>query len=161
VLALEAFCVLCRAHPLEDWTLDMAGAGSISGDVERRIAALPSDIRSRITLHGMLPRAALAEVMSRGAVLLMTSHPGYEGYPRTLVEALAHGLPAVVTRGSDTGALIEDGVNGLTTGRDPEAIAEALHGAVTFDPEVARASVLHLSAPTVVGAILTSHADAR
>ena len=57
-------------------------------------------------------------------MFLMTSHAGYEGFPRVLVEAMAAGLPAVVTEGSDTGGLIQQGVSGFVCGRDPEELAE-------------------------------------
>jgi glycosyltransferase involved in cell wall biosynthesis len=154
LLALDAFSELCSSHHDRGWTLDMAGAGSMSDEVQRRIAALPPLVRSRITFHGMLPRAVLADRMARSDVLLMTSHPGYEGYPRVLVEALASGLSAVVTEGSDTGGLVADGVNGMTTGRDPVSIAEAIRKATALDPAASTTSVSHLSAPTVVRDIL-------
>jgi hypothetical protein len=67
-------------------------------------------------------------------VFLMTSHAGYEGFPRVLVEAMAAGLPAVVTEGSDTGGLIQQGVSGFVYGRDPEELADAIRAARGLDP---------------------------
>jgi glycosyltransferase involved in cell wall biosynthesis len=69
-------------------------------------------VARRITLRGRLGPADLAEVRGRSGVFLMTSHSGYEGFPRVLVEAMATGLPAVVTDGSDTGGLVHQGVSG-------------------------------------------------
>jgi hypothetical protein len=63
-------------------------------------------------------------------------------------------LSAVVTEGSDTGRLVTDGVNGMTTDRDPGTIAEAIRTATALDPAASTASVSHLSAPTVVRDIL-------
>ena len=57
--------------------------------------------------------------MAGAGMFLMTSHPGYEGYARVLVESMASGLPAVVTRGSDTGGLVVDGRTGFICGREP------------------------------------------
>src|SRR5690606_2209659 len=65
----------------------------------------------------------------RSGVFLMTSHPGYEGFPRVLVEAMATGLPAVVTEGSDTGGLVQEGVSGFVRGRDPAGLAAAIRAA--------------------------------
>jgi glycosyltransferase involved in cell wall biosynthesis len=84
----------------------------------------------------------------------MTSRPGYEGHPRVLIEALASGLPSVVTQGSDTGSLVVDGTNGFVCSRDPGELADAVRRARTLSREAARASVDELSAPTVVGRIL-------
>ena len=80
----------------------------------------------------------------------MTSHAGYEGFPRVLVEAMAAGLPAVVTEGSDTGGLIQQGVSGFVCGRDPEELADGLRAARDLDRAKVADAVAALSAPRVV-----------
>jgi glycosyltransferase involved in cell wall biosynthesis len=94
-------------------------------------------------------------------VFLMTSHPGYEGFPRVLVEAMATGLPAVVTKGSDTGGLIDEGVSGFVCGRDPEALADALRAARNLDRAEAAEAVADLSAPRLVHDIFFPTAPVR
>ena len=97
----------------------MIGSGTLLPVLQAQIAALPPDVARRITLRGRLGPADLAEVRGRSGVFLMTSHSGYEGFPRVLVEAMATGLPAVVTDGSDTGGLVHQGVSGFVCSRSP------------------------------------------
>jgi glycosyltransferase involved in cell wall biosynthesis len=149
-LAVRAFAHLAQQQPDEPWTLEIIGSGSLRPELEQQISALPPAVAARITLRGRLGPADVAEARSRSGVFLMTSHPGYEGFPRVLVEAMATGLPAVVTEGSDTGGLVREGVSGFVRGRDPAALAEAIRAATGLDRADVVAAVADLSAPRVV-----------
>jgi glycosyltransferase involved in cell wall biosynthesis len=149
-LAVRAFAALAQAEPDVPWTLELIGAGTLRPAVEALIAGLPADVAARITLRGQLAAADVAEARSRSGVFLMTSHAGYEGFPRVLVEALAAGLPAVVTEGADTGGLVRDGVSGFVCGRDPAELAGAVRRARGLDHAEVAATVATLSAPRVV-----------
>lgn len=149
-LALDVIEELERVAPEQRWSLSMLGSGTMFDALRERWKALPAGLKDRVRLHGRVAPDEVAKTMSRSDVFLMTSHPGYEGYPRVLVEALASGLPSVVTAGSDTGRIVEDHENGFVTDRDPRKIAAAIIRAVDLSPECARTSVNHLAAPTVV-----------
>jgi glycosyltransferase involved in cell wall biosynthesis len=66
------------------------------------------------------------------------------------MEAMAAGLPAVVTDGADTGGLVRRGVSGFVRGRDPAELADALRDARTLDRAAVVDAVSGLSAPRVV-----------
>jgi glycosyltransferase involved in cell wall biosynthesis len=149
-LAVSAFAALVRDEAAEPWTLEVVGSGTLRPAVEAQIAALPPDVSRRITLRGRLAPVDVAEARSRSAVFLMTSHAGYEGFPRVLVEAMAAGLPAVVTEGADTGGLVQQGVSGFTCGRDPQELADAVRAARGLDRAKVTEAVSALSAPRVV-----------
>ncbi len=151
VLAIEAFDRLARLDPDRPWRLTMLGDGTEMPAVRQRVAT--ANEPSAISLMGRVAPEEVMDRLSRGSLFLMTSHPGYEGFPRVMVEALASGLPAVVTDGSDTGSLITDAANGFVTGRDPEEIARRLVEAHALDPEAARRTGEALSAPTIVAEI--------
>lgn len=162
-LAVRAFAALVgnesagntgdTAGEAEPWTLEVVGSGSLRPALEAQIAALPPHVSRRITLRGRLAPADVAEARGRSAVFLMTSHLGYEGFPRVLVEAMAAGLPAVVTDGSDTGGLIQQGVTGFVCGRDADELAAAVRAARGLDRTKVVDGVAALSAPRVVGEV--------
>ena len=149
-LAVRAFAALARSEPDEPWTLEVIGSGTLRPAVEALIATLPPEVAARITLRGRLAATDVAEARSRAGVFLMTSHAGYEGFPRVLVEAMAAGLPGVVTEGSDTGGLGQQGVAGYVCGRDPAELADAIRSARTLDRTKVTDAVAALSAPRVV-----------
>ena len=149
-LAIRAFAALAESDPDEQWTFEVIGSGTLRPELEALIATLPPDVASRITLRGRLAAADVAEARSRSGVFLMTSHAGYEGFPRVLVEAMAAGLPAVVTEGADTGGLVQQGVSGFTCGRDPQELADAVRAARGLDRAKVTEAVSALSAPRVV-----------
>ena len=149
-LAIRVFAHLVDRHPDEPWTLEVVGSGTLRGAIDEQIAALPRAVASRITMRGRLSPAEVAEARSRSGVFLMTSHAGYEGFPRVLVEAMATGLPAVVTEGSDTGGLIQEGVSGFVRGRDPAALADGIRAAQHLDRDKVVDAVAGMSAPEVV-----------
>jgi glycosyltransferase involved in cell wall biosynthesis len=149
-LAVRTFAALAQAEPDVPWTLELIGSGTLRPTVEALIAGLPADVAARITMRGQLAAADVAEARSRSGVFLMTSHAGYEGFPRVLVEALAAGLPAVVTEGADTGGLVREGVSGFVCGRDPAELADAVRRARKLDHDQVVTAVAALSAPRVV-----------
>lgn len=149
-LAIRAFVHLVDGHPDEPWTLEVVGSGTLRPALDEQIAALPPTVASRITMRGRLSPTEVAAARGRSGVSLMTSHAGYEGFPRVLVEAMATGLPAVVTEGSDTGGLIQQGVSGFVCGRDPAALAHSIRAAQGLDRAKVVDAVAGMSAPEVV-----------
>lgn len=149
-LAVRTFAALAQGDRDEPWTLEVIGSGTLRPALEALIATLPPSVAGRITLRGRLAAADVADARSRSGVFLMTSHAGYEGFPRVLVEAMAAGLPAVVTQGADTGGLVQQGVSGFVCGRDPAELADAITAARTLDRAKVAAAVAALSAPRVV-----------
>ncbi|WP_157465496.1 glycosyltransferase [Cellulomonas sp. Leaf395] len=154
-LAIEAFRRLRESAPDEDWTLDVVGTGTQLPELERAVAALPPVVGERVRLLGRLAPEDVAAAMSDAGVFLMTSHPGYEGFPRVLVEALASGLPAVVTDGSDTGSLVRPGHNGfVVTERNPDDLAHAISEASVLHRSAARDTASVYAAPRLVARIV-------
>ncbi len=153
-LALDVLAELVTRDPGSPWSLVVVGSGTLADDVAARVSRLPAEVADRVTLAGRLGPAEVGATLVDSGLFLMTSKPGYEGHPRVLIEALASGLPSVVTQGSDTGSLVVDGHNGFVCSRDPGELAEAVRRARTLDRADARTSVDELSGPVVVGRIL-------
>ncbi|MET4639850.1 glycosyltransferase [Mycetocola sp. 2940] len=152
-LALDVFEQLATEHPDRNWSLEVLGSGTRLHGLRDRVARMPAALRSRVQVRGRVDPAEVATTLARSGIFLMTSHPGYEGYPCVLVEAMAAGLVPVVTRGSDTGALVRDGETGYVTGRDPAEIADRIASAGGISRSAVLDTVSFLGAPTVVGQI--------
>ena len=89
--------------------LSIFGDGPEAERVQAWIAARPE---TKVVLHGARPRQEVLERMRRARFLVFPSE-WYEGFPMTLVEAMACGLPVLGSRIGSIAEIVEDGVTGL------------------------------------------------
>ena len=103
---LETFSSLAGDHP--DWDMVFIGEGPDRAGLQARVRAY--GLEGRVFLPGRAGN--VAAWYQRAELYAMTSR--FEGFPNSLVEAMAHGLPAV-SFDCDTGPrdIIRDRVDGL------------------------------------------------
>lgn len=137
----------------------MAALGQLAGDAHARVrlvvlgegpdrerleglaAGLPP---GTVTLAGEVPHPEVARWMAAADALALCS--GYEGLSHVLLEAMAAGLPVIVSDVGGNRALVTHGHDGLIVPfRDVEATARAL-GELLADGETARTIRLHARA---------------
>lgn len=123
---------------------------------------LEDELRRQVTRHGLEQRVLLAgsrddvqEILPAFDVFVLSSV--YEGLSIALLEAMAAGLPAVVTRVGGMPDALTDGMDGLLVPpRDPEALAAAIERLLRDEPlrrqlgEQATRSVQRFSIGTAV-----------
>lgn len=89
--------------------LHLVGSGILEPKLRAQIQK--EGIGNHVTMHGVLSRNELSELMNKCDVFLQTSH--YEGSPISVLEALACGLPVVTIHTGDPDGLIQDHFNGF------------------------------------------------
>ena len=87
--------------------LEIIGEGPLSSDVKAAQLTMPN-----LRWHGWLPRDQVLARMQRANMLIIPSE-WYEGFPVTLLEAFATGLPALVSRIGSLAGLVEEEKTGL------------------------------------------------
>ena len=103
--------------------LSLIGTGDSQQDYERQVHRL--GIQNRVTFVGYVSREALNPHYNAADVFVLPSYN--EGMSLAVLEAMAAGLPVVVTRTGGTEELVEDGVNGFAFDwGDIEALANRL-----------------------------------
>jgi glycosyltransferase involved in cell wall biosynthesis len=129
---VRALALLAGRHP--EARLVLAG----DGDREPlRAEAARLGVGDRLELPGWIGPDEVASLLDRAGVFALPSRN--EGLPMALLEAMARGLPCVVTPVGAIPDLVEDGVHGVfVPPDDPEALAGAL-GGLLADPGRARA----------------------
>jgi glycosyltransferase involved in cell wall biosynthesis len=127
-LALDVFELLAARHV--GLQLAFVGDGSERGAVERRIQALPADLRRRAHLLGA--RTDVPAVLAGLDVLLLTSRA--EGMPVSLIEGAAAGLPCVAMDVGGVSELVAHERTGFL-GRSVDELALGLDGLVA-SPEL-------------------------
>lgn len=120
-LLIQAFQHLAPAFP--QWQLSILGEGPLRGELEVQIEA--AGLAGRIALCGRAGN--VGEWYEAADLYVMSSR--FEGFPNTLVEAMAHGLPAV-SFDCDTGPrdIIRHGHDGLLV---PDGDVAALGAALS------------------------------
>lgn len=106
-----------------DVTLHLVGAGDSLHDFEAMTRRL--GIEDRVHFAGFVPRTEIGRHFSSAHVF---ASPSYcEGMSIAVLEAMAAGLPVIVTRTGGTDELVQEGENGLTFDwADVDALARHL-----------------------------------
>lgn len=118
LLAIRALALIREM----DWSLDVIGDGPLR--VEMEALARHEGIAERVTVHGWLSEAQVAERMAASDILLLTSLQ--EGLPMVAIEALQWGLAIVSSQIGGMHEIVEDGKNGFLCELAAEAFAEKL-----------------------------------
>ena len=116
---IEAVSV-ARTQSATPLTLRLIG----SGPLRDSLAAQAQAQHVPLELFARVPHAQLMDEMSTCGVYAQTS--AYEGHPKTVLEAMAHGAPTLVTDTPGLGEVVRDGQTGLRVADDVAEIAAGL-----------------------------------
>jgi glycosyltransferase involved in cell wall biosynthesis len=87
----------------------IAGSGPELENIKKLVTAL--NLENTIRILGYIPDEQLEDFYNSGRVFVLTSET--EGFPRTIVQAAACGVPVVASNVGDISDIIEDKVNGF------------------------------------------------
>lgn len=90
--------------------------------IDRLISSLK--LENEVIIRGPVLGIEKSEILSRASLFLQTSR--WEGMPLALLEAMAHSVPCLVTRGTNMAEFIEKSGAGLVAGDDSDEIAQAM-----------------------------------
>ena len=93
-----------------DITLDLVGTGD--AEPENQALAQKLGVAGRVHFLGYIPRQEIHQRYATAHVFVLPSYN--EGMSVATLEAMAAGLPVIVTRTGGTAELVQEGVNGLT-----------------------------------------------
>lgn len=118
--------------------LVLAGGGPLEEQLAARVSAL--GLRDRVKLRGWISREQQRALLRGADVYLQPSAPNLgEWMPRTILEAMAVGLPVVATDVGGIADVVHDGEAGLLIAHsDPAALADALRRLAVDDELRAR-----------------------
>lgn len=92
-----------------DVTLDLVGTGDAQASNQAQVERL--EIAERVQFSGYVPRDVIAQRYADAHVFVLPSYN--EGMSVATLEAMAAGLPVVVTRTGGTDELVVEGINGF------------------------------------------------
>lgn len=110
-----------------DVSLVIVGGGKRRAEWERE----HGDLGGRLQWRGNIPNGEMPDLFARARAFVLPSH--FEGHPKTLIEAMASGLPVIGADSPGIRELIRHGENGYLCGTRSDEIREAIR-AVLGDP---------------------------
>lgn len=142
-LLLDALKKIAELRPDLRWQLTMLGSGPQSSHLKRQ--AQEYGIADRIKFRGIVDN--VPDYLAKTDIFVLPSRA--EGLSNALLEAMAAGLPCVVTNIVANAEVIQDDYNGLLTPEeDEEAMAQSL--LYLIDDETLRARLGKQARQTVV-----------
>jgi glycosyltransferase involved in cell wall biosynthesis len=121
---IKAFSLLNEKYP--DIKLLMVGEGPLKQKIIQQIVQL--NLERSIIVKDFIPNSSMPEIYQTSDAFVLPSL--YEGVPRTILEAMASGLPVVCSNLSHLTRIVE-GSGLLIPPRDANAIFEALSTLIT------------------------------
>lgn len=121
-----ALSVLVRQS--ENVVLDFVGWSEKKSDILDQIysLAINEDVEDRVFYHGYKTVGGeLFTYYRKADIYVLASQSSFEGFPRTIWEAMAHSLPVVATRVGSIPDFIE-GAAELVEPRNPTALAQSI-----------------------------------
>jgi GalNAc-alpha-(1->4)-GalNAc-alpha-(1->3)-diNAcBac-PP-undecaprenol alpha-1,4-N-acetyl-D-galactosaminyltransferase len=120
-LAIRAFAQVCEQHP--EWTFSIFGEGEMRGELEDLCVQLR--LEERVYLPGVVKN--IDAQLRRADIFMLSSR--FEGFPVTLCEAMACGVPVIATdclsgpreivhNGRDGLLVVPENVDALAVGLD-------------------------------------------
>lgn len=102
-----------------NWTLDLVGGGELQDKARETASAL--GISKRVSFLG--ERTDIAELLGKSDIFLLIS--GWEGFPRSILEAMREGLPVIASNVGGVSESVIHNQNGLlvTAGSEEELVA--------------------------------------
>lgn len=121
----------CRGRGIDLPKLVLAGPDFRGGRSRIEQIATEHGVLDRIELPGPVTGDAKRRLFERSALFLHTSR--WEGMPLSILEAMAHGVPCLLTEGTTMVPIIREHECGLDAGDSVGGIAAALESALTSD----------------------------
>jgi len=110
--------------------VDLAGGGPLEAALRRQVSdsGLAGDVEflGTVSHDALLARVAAGDWDVAALPSVVTASGELEGIPVSLVEAMAHGLPALATATGGIPELFDEGAGLLVPPADPRALADAL-----------------------------------
>lgn len=127
---INAFNILVQQH--QHYRLTMVGKGPLQEKINQKIQNL--GLSQHISLRSFVPNSEIHRLYQDSDVFVLTSLN--EGVPRTILEAMACGIPVISTELPQLVDIVEG--CGLTVPiGDPQAVADAV-SRITTSPELAK-----------------------
>jgi glycosyltransferase involved in cell wall biosynthesis len=120
---IEAAAQLRSDAQVQPFVIELAGAGGDYDAIRSRIEA--ASLSTLVSLKGLIEGEGKLAALAAADIFVLPSHT--EGLPNAMIEAMAAGLPVVVTPVGSIPDVVVNGVNGiLVPPRDSQALAAAL-----------------------------------
>jgi glycosyltransferase involved in cell wall biosynthesis len=127
-LLITAFAQVCEDHP--EWTLTILGEGEMRTKLEKLCSKL--DLEDRVFMPGVVKNVDAH--LRKADIFILSSR--FEGFPMTLCEAMACGVPVIASKClSGPREIVHDGIDGmLVKSENIAALTIGLHQLMS-DPE--------------------------